>query len=62
MYSFPLTMYFFAWFFGYNNAATLWYFLVELTEYELFVYIYLGAIFPISNIIVLIGIFLIIFG
>ncbi|MGB9959190.1 MAG: methyltransferase family protein [Candidatus Bathyarchaeales archaeon] len=62
MYGFPLTMYFFAWFFGYENAATLWYFLVELTGFDLFVYIYLGVILPISNIMILAGVFLIIFG
>jgi protein-S-isoprenylcysteine O-methyltransferase Ste14 len=62
MYGFPLTMYFFAWFFGYENVATLWYFLVGLTGYDLFVYIYLGIILPISNIIILTGVFLIIFG
>jgi protein-S-isoprenylcysteine O-methyltransferase Ste14 len=62
MYGFPLTMYFFAWFLGYENVATLWYFLVGLTGYDLFVSIYMGVILPISNMIILAGVFLIVFG
>jgi protein-S-isoprenylcysteine O-methyltransferase Ste14 len=62
MYGFPLTMYFFSWFLGYENVATLWYFLVGVTGYDAFVSIYLGVILPISNVIILSGMFLIIFG
>ena len=62
MYGFPLTMYFFAWFLGYKNVATLWYFLVGLTGYDLFVSIFLYVIIPISNVIILTGMFLIVFG
>jgi protein-S-isoprenylcysteine O-methyltransferase Ste14 len=62
MYGFPLTMYFFSWFLGYENVATLWYFLVGLTGHDLFVSIYLGVILPISNMIILTGMFLIVFG
>jgi protein-S-isoprenylcysteine O-methyltransferase Ste14 len=62
MYGFPLTMYFFSWFLGYENVATLWYFLVGLTGYDSFVSIYLGVILPISNMIILTGMFLIVFG
>ncbi len=62
MYGFPLTMYFFSWFLGYENVATLWYFLVGLTGIGSFVSIYLGVILPISNMIILTGIFLIVFG
>lgn len=62
MYGFPLTMYFFAWALGYENVATLWYFLVGVTGYDLFVSIYMGVILPIANAIILTGIFLIVFG
>ena len=62
MYGFPLTMYFFAWFLGYQNVATLWYFLVGVTGRELFGSIFLYVIIPISNIIILTGMFLIVFG
>jgi protein-S-isoprenylcysteine O-methyltransferase Ste14 len=62
MYGFPLTMYFFSWFLGYENVATLWYFLVGVTGHDAFVSIYLSVILPISNMIILTGMFLIVFG
>ncbi len=62
MYGFPLTMYFFSWFLGYENVATLWYFLAGVTGYDAFVSIYLSVILPISNVIILSGMFLIVFG
>lgn len=62
MYGFPLTMYFFSWFLGYENVATLWYFLVGVTGYDLFVSIYLSVILPIANAVILTGMFLIVFG
>jgi protein-S-isoprenylcysteine O-methyltransferase Ste14 len=62
MYGFPLTMYFFTWFVGYENVATLWYLLVGLTGKDLFVSIFLGVILPISNMIIIPGMFLIVFG
>jgi protein-S-isoprenylcysteine O-methyltransferase Ste14 len=62
MYGFPLTMYLINAFFGFNNAATLWYLLVPLTGMDLFFSIYLSVILPISNMIILSGIFLIVFG
>ena len=62
MYGFPLTMYLINAFFGFNNATTLWYLLVPLTGLDLFVSIYLSVILPISNMIILSGIFLIVFG
>jgi protein-S-isoprenylcysteine O-methyltransferase Ste14 len=62
MYGFPLTMYFFSWFLGYENVATLWYFLVGVTGHAAFVSIYLSVILPISNVIILSGMFLIVFG
>jgi protein-S-isoprenylcysteine O-methyltransferase Ste14 len=62
MYGFPLTMYFFAWFLGYKNVFTLWVLLVPLTGMDLFISIYLSVILPISNMIILSGVFLIVFG
>lgn len=62
MYGFPLTMYIITWFLGYSNPGNLWYLLVGLTGRDLFVSIFLGIMLPISNMIILIGIFLIIFG
>jgi len=62
MYGFPLTMYVMMWLLGYNNPGNLWYFLVELTGKDFFVSIFLGLLLPISNIIILVGIFLIAFG
>jgi protein-S-isoprenylcysteine O-methyltransferase Ste14 len=62
MYGFPLTMYLVNAIFGFNNAATLWYLLVPLTGSDLFFSIYLSVILPISNMIILSGIFLIVFG
>ena len=62
MYGFPLTMYIIMWFLGYSNPGNLWYFLVELTGKDLFVSIFWGVNLPISNMIILVGILLIIFG
>jgi hypothetical protein len=62
MYGFPLTMYIFMWLFGYRNVYTLEFLLAGLIGEDLFVSIFLGFILPISNIIILIGILLIIFG
>ena len=62
MYGFPLTMYIITWLFGYTFPDCLWYPLAVLTGKDLFVSIFLGFILPISNMIILIGILLIIFG
>jgi len=62
MYGFPLTMYIFAWLFGYRNVYTLGYLLAGLIGEELFAFIFHIFILPISNMIILIGILLIIFG
>ena len=62
MYGFPLTMYFFSWFLGYENVATLWYFLVGLIGYDSFVSVYLGVVLPMANAIIIAGILLIVFG
>jgi protein-S-isoprenylcysteine O-methyltransferase Ste14 len=62
MYGFPLTMYILTWLFGSTFPGCLWCPLAVLTGENLFVSIFLGFILPVSNIIILIGILLIIFG
>ena len=62
MYGFALTWYIIIGVFGQSDAATLWYLLAGLTGENMFVSIFLGFLLPLSNIIVLIGMFLIIFG
>ena len=62
MYGFALTWYIMMGFFGQSYAATLWYLLAGLTGEALFTSIFLGFLLPLSNIIVLIGMFLVIFG
>jgi protein-S-isoprenylcysteine O-methyltransferase Ste14 len=62
MYGFPLTMYILTWLFGSTFPGCLWYPLAVLTGEELFTSIFLGFILPVSNIIILMGILLIVFG
>jgi protein-S-isoprenylcysteine O-methyltransferase Ste14 len=63
MYGFPLNMYIIMWLFGYSHRVdNLWQLLAGLTGENLFASIFLGFILPISNVIILIGILLIIFG
>jgi protein-S-isoprenylcysteine O-methyltransferase Ste14 len=62
MYGFPLTMYILTWLFGSTFPGCLWYPLAVLTGEELFTSVFLGFILPTSNIIILIGILLIVFG
>jgi len=62
MYGFPLTMYILTWLFGSTFPGCLWYPLAVLTGEDLFTSIFLSFILPLSNIIILIGILLIIFG
>ena len=62
MYGFPLTMYIISWLFGSTFPGCLWYPLAVLTGEDLFTSIFLGFILPVSNIIILLGILLIIFG
>jgi protein-S-isoprenylcysteine O-methyltransferase Ste14 len=62
MYGFALTWYIMIGFFGQSYAATLWVLLAGLTGENLFVSIFLGVLLPLSNIIVLMGMFLVIFG
>ena len=62
MYGFPLTMYIVTWLFGSTFPGCLWYPLAVLTGEDLFTSFFLGFLLPVSNIIILIGILLIIFG
>ena len=62
MYGFPLTMYFFTWALGSSSVSTLWYFLTIITGEKLFYSLFMGVIVPISNIIIIAGILLVIFG
>jgi len=62
MYGFPLTMYVLTWLFGATSPGCLWYPLAVLTGEELFASIFLGFILPASNIIILTGLLLIVFG
>jgi protein-S-isoprenylcysteine O-methyltransferase Ste14 len=62
MYGFPLTMYFFTWALGSSSVSTLWYFLTIISGKELFYSLFMGVIVPISNVIIITGILLVIFG
>lgn len=62
MYGFPLTMYIVSWLLGYTFPGCLWYPLAVFIGEEFFVSVFLGLVLPISNMIVLLGILLIIFG
>jgi len=62
MYGFPLTMYFFTWALGSSSVSTLWYFLTIITGEKLFYALFMGIIVPISNVIIISGILLVIFG
>jgi len=62
MYGFPLTMYIVSWLLGYAFPGCLWYPLAVFTGEEFFISVFLVLVLPISNMIVLIGILLIIFG
>jgi protein-S-isoprenylcysteine O-methyltransferase Ste14 len=63
MYGFPLTMYFLTWAFGSSGIAhPLWFILSPFTGEQLFVSIFMGVIVPISNVIIITGMLLVIFG
>lgn len=63
MYGFPLTMFVINAVFGFSRVATLWFLLTPFTGETLFKNVlFPGVILPISNIIILAGIFLIVFG
>lgn len=63
MYGFPLTLFVINAVFGFNRVATLWFLLSPFTGEQLFSYvIFPGIILPISNVLILSGIFLVVFG
>lgn len=62
MYGFPFTMYFFTWAVGSGSVSTLWYFVTVFTGEELFYFLFMGVIVPTSNVIIVAGILLVIFG
>jgi protein-S-isoprenylcysteine O-methyltransferase Ste14 len=62
MYGFALTMFVISAVFGLAGVATFWGFLLPLTGLALLESIFYYIIVPISNIIILAGIFLVVFG
>jgi protein-S-isoprenylcysteine O-methyltransferase Ste14 len=62
MYGFPLTMYILTWLLGSTFPGCLWYPLAAITGEELFTSVFLGFVLPVSNIIILVGILLVVFG
>ena len=62
MYGLPLTMYVFMGAFGYNEVFQLEFLLIGLFGEDLFYLIFKYIIFPISTIIIVVGILLIVFG
>jgi methanethiol S-methyltransferase len=63
MYGLPLTMYVIDAVFGFGRVATLWFLITPFTGEALFKsVIFPGVILPISNIIILGGIFLVVLG
>jgi protein-S-isoprenylcysteine O-methyltransferase Ste14 len=62
MYGFPLTMYIFMGIFGYNNILSLEFLLTRVMGQDLFNVVFHYYVFPVSKIIIGIGILLVIFG
>jgi protein-S-isoprenylcysteine O-methyltransferase Ste14 len=63
MYGFPLTMYVINAVFGFSRVATLWFLISPFTGEALFKdIIFPGVILPISNIIIISGIFIVVLG
>ncbi len=63
MYGFPLTMFTINAIFGFGRVATLWFLLSPLTGVEIFSsVIFPNIMLPVSNILILAGIFFVVFG
>ncbi len=62
MYGIPLTMYFFAGFFGYNHILSLEFLLTQVMGQQSFYTVYHYWVFPASKIIIGAGLLLVIFG
>lgn len=62
MYGFPLTMYFFTWALGSGSVSTLWYLLAAIMGEEFFVTFFMFVMVPLSNVIIITGMLLVIFG
>ena len=62
MYGFPLTMYFFLWFFNFSSPGNLWYLITASTGESFFNSIFWGILLPLSNTLILTALMLIIFG
>jgi protein-S-isoprenylcysteine O-methyltransferase Ste14 len=62
MYGIPLTMYFFAGFFGYNKIFSIEFLLTQIMGQQPFYIVYHYWVFPASKIIIGAGILLVIFG
>src|SRR3972149_2333564 len=62
MYGFHLTMFVILWALGYSTPGNLWYLLARFIGEDSFVSVFYGVLLPVSNVLILGGIFLVVFG